>query len=129
MKRPTECRLCAAGLLLGLASLNPVAAGQVYKCVEGGKTRFTSDPNEAQGCEVMGIDTSQPAAEAAPRAQSQKREAKASTRSSTKQDYRITDSESQSRTLNSKIAEAVARSPLPKLPSSGGKGKDRGNSR
>lgn len=51
------------GLLIGLAILcHPVAgADRVYKCVEGGKTRFTSNPGEAgRNCQPLELHVPQP---------------------------------------------------------------------
>ena len=130
MKKPAEYRLGAAGMLICLAALFHPAAGaeRVYKCVEGGKTRFTSNPDEGQGCQSMELNVPQPNPVDAARQREQNREyaRQEKSRADQRREENRIDPEAQRRTLNAKLAEAVARAPVPKLPNSGGKGRGKG---
>lgn len=130
MKKTANHPLGTAGLMLCLVALfQPLAdAEQVFKCVEGGKTRFTSFASEGQGCQAIDLKVPQPNPVDAARQTVQNQEyARAEKlKADKKREEKRIDSEAQRRAINAKLAEAIARSPLPKLPNSGGKKK--GNS-
>lgn len=117
-----------AGLLPVLALLcQPAAAETVYKCVEGGKTRFSSAPPQAGGgCQSMELQAPPPGAEAAARqGQKQRRE------EAVAQDARIreliqNDPDAARRAQSAKTAESLARQPVVMPSWGGGRGKKGG---
>ena len=128
MKKTAKFRLGAAAALSCLGFLLPpvAKAEQVYKCVEGGKTRFTSEPGGGPGCQSMELNVPQPnpvdVARQMERNREYEREQKAWAQR--RRDEMKSDPEVQRRIQAEKLGEAVAKSPLPKLPgSSNGRGR------
>jgi len=121
-------RLGKAGLTLALAVFccPPASADAVYKCVAGGKTNFTSKPAEAAGdCQPLELHVPEPnpvdmtrQSEANHR-YAQERDAEARRR------RKEPDADAQRRAESARIAESVAKSPLPASPWGGRSGSGR----
>lgn len=119
-----------AGLLLGLALLCRLAIGaeQVYKCVEGGKTRFSATPGAGGGnCQPMALDPPPP-----PDPVNEARKDKKSRAAEEKaQDARLrdliqNDPDAQRRAQSAEMAKSLARQPVPVPSWGGGRGRRRG---
>jgi hypothetical protein len=125
MKKSVGYRRSPAIYLIGLMSFYyPVAdAEQVYKCVEGGKVSFTSNAG-GQGCQSIELHVPQPNPVDAAR-QIEKNRAYALEEK--KRGELKNNPEALLRTQNAKLAESVARAPIPKLPMSVGRKYGRGN--
>ncbi len=119
-----------AGLLLGLALLCRLAAGaeQVYKCVENGKTRFSSTPGAGGGnCQPMALDPPPPSKSAdAPRKSGKNRAAEEKPLDARLRDLIQNDPDAQRRAQSAEMAKSLARQPVPVPSWGGGRGKRRG---
>ncbi len=106
------------GLLIGLAILcHPVAgADRVYKCVEGGKTRFTSNPGEAgRNCQPLELHVPQPdPAEVARQAEKNRAEAaREKAEAARLREVIKNDPDALSQARRMEMAKSLARQPVP----------------
>ena len=114
-----------AGLLAGLAALAHAAVGAepVYKCVEGGKTSFSSAPPAGAGnCQPMKLDAAQPGPAEAETARQRQGRAGAAQEEKAQaariRDLIQNDPDALRRAQNMDMAKSLARQPVP-VPSAG----------
>ena len=117
---------CKAGLVLGLTLFCPsiIWAGTVYKCVENGKTRFTSTLNgNRENCQPLDIHAPQAIPQES--LQSDKSRAKDKAQAARISELIKNDSDTLAKSQRMEAAKSLARQPVP-LPSWGnGRGRRR----